>query len=273
MSKKRGTDAGRDRARRVTPRQQVGDVRTYFDIQGEQRRAAKRAVADFIVDNYFQEGDSILLDAGTSLWPVAKRIVDKSAEVPQETHFTIMTHNYRAFEILVDTPRSANLNIILAGGRYDQDLNALFGVQTAQSYKTFFPRVVLIGISGFKADTGLFCHGNTEELQVKELIFQKSCSRRIIVADDTKLGLQDSFSFGKTVDMRAGTDECVVVTSKPGQGADKLGRGRYRDEIEKLRRKYEIQVEEVSVSSEEEVVAGARVKRRKTRSKTDGRGE
>jgi DeoR/GlpR family transcriptional regulator of sugar metabolism len=220
----------------------------YFEIQEGKRKLEKEAIATFIAGKYFHEGDSILLDAGTSLYPLAQRIVDAGTATPDQTHFTIMTHNYRAFEILVGAPKEANLNIVLAGGRYDQDLKALFGAQTASNYKTFYPRTVVIGISGLVADIGLFCHGNTEELQVKELIFAKTCTRRIIVADPTKLGQQDSFLFGKTVDLRAGSDECVVVTTIPDKGEESRIRDRYDSEVDKLRKKYSVDVQEIDLA-------------------------
>jgi DeoR/GlpR family transcriptional regulator of sugar metabolism len=223
-------------------------AKSYFDIQEAKRVAYKEAVADFIVRKYFHEGDSILLDAGTSLYPLARKIVKVSRDSPDETHFTIMTHNYRSFEILVGAPKEANLNIVLAGGRYDQDLRALFGAQTASNYETFYPRAVVIGMSALVADIGLFCHGNTEELQVKQLIFKKSCTRRIIVADHTKLGQQDSFLFGKSVEMKAGTDECILVTTMPEKNDDAKVRERYDREVDKLRNKYEINVQEIDLT-------------------------
>ncbi len=232
-------------------------ARSYFDIQEESRHKEKEAVADLIVGKYFHEGDSILLDAGTSLYPLANRIVVAGKQSPDGTHFTIMTHNYRAFEILVGAPKEANLNIVLAGGRYDQDLKALFGAQTSSNYETFFPRTVVIGISGLVADVGLFCHGNTEELQVKELIFKKSCARRIIVADHTKLGQQDSFLFGKSIDLRAGTEECVVVTTMPSESVELRVRDKYHAEVEKLRKKYEINVHEIDMAKIESRVSTA----------------
>jgi len=225
------------------------DARSYFDIQGDKEERAKKAVADWIVEKYFHPGDSILLDAGTSLHPIATKIVEKSKDKPDETHFTIMTHNYRAFQILVKADKAANLNIVLAGGRYDQDLNALFGAQTASNYATFYPRTVVIGISGSVADIGLFCHGNTEELQVKELIFKKSCTRRIVVAHHTKLGRQDSFLFGSTLGLKAGAAEgCVLVTTKPDRSETSLIQDKYREEVDLLRKKYSIDVQEIEVS-------------------------
>jgi DeoR/GlpR family transcriptional regulator of sugar metabolism len=240
--------SGRSRRTRITRKshgEPASTAKSYFDIQDERRSSAKRLVAQYIVEEFLREGDSILLDAGTSLYPLAEGIVQMAEEEPEHTHFTVMTHNYRAFEILVKAPRRANLNIILAGGRYDQDLVALFGTQTTSNYATFFPRAVVIGISGLVADIGLFCHGNTEEIQLKEDIFSKACLRRIIVADHSKLGVMDSFRFGKATEMRAGAEECIVVTDKPEKGADKRIRDRYRDQVEKLRDLYQIDVREI----------------------------
>ena len=189
---------------------------TYFGARDQQQRQAKAAVARCIVENYLNESDSILLDAGTSLYPIAQNIGREALSKPGRTHFTIMTHNYKAFEELVKgVPREANLNNILAGGRYDQDLNALFGKQTVDAYNDFYPRVVLIGISGFVAEIGLFCHGNTEELAVKEAIFGKRARDRIIVADHTKIGLLDGFMFGDAQHLLAKVDRCIVVTDQP----------------------------------------------------------
>jgi DeoR/GlpR family transcriptional regulator of sugar metabolism len=196
----------------VSPREDE----SYFRARDQQHRDVKASVARCIVENYLNEGDSILLDAGSSLYPIAQIIAQKAQSEPGRTHFTIMTHNYKAFEELVKgVPREANLNIVLAGGRYDQDLNALFGKQTVDAYNDFFPRVVLIGISGFVAEIGLFCHGNTEELAVKEAIFGKRARDRIIVADHTKIGLLDGFKFGDAQHLLAKVDRCVVVTDQP----------------------------------------------------------
>lgn len=192
-----------------------GEDESYFRARDNEHREEKRAVAKYIVENFLYEGDSILLDAGSSLYPIAQIMAQKAQSIPGRTHYTVMTHNYKAFEELVKVPREANLNIVLAGGRYDQDLNALFGNQTVNAYNDFFPRVVLIGISGFVADIGLFCHGNTEELAVKEAIFGKRARDRIIVADYTKIGLLDGFRFGASQSLLAKVERCIVVSNHP----------------------------------------------------------
>jgi DeoR/GlpR family transcriptional regulator of sugar metabolism len=224
---------------------------SYFQARDQEHKNAKFAVAKCIVENYLSEGGSILLDAGTSLYPLADIIGQKAKSQPGKTHFTIMTHNYRAFEVLVkEVPREANLNIVLAGGRYDQDLNALFGNQTVTAYKDFFPRVVLLGVSGIVAEIGLFCHGNTEELAVKEAIFSKQAHDRIIVADHTKIGRVDGFRFGESQKLRALVDRCVVVTNQPPENSPLSLREGFLKQVQLLKEQG-VEVKEVQLADTE----------------------
>ena len=64
---------------------------SYFQARDQQHKDAKVAVASCIVENFLTEGDSILLDAGTSLYPIAEIIAQKAKSEPGLTHFTIMT--------------------------------------------------------------------------------------------------------------------------------------------------------------------------------------
>jgi len=218
----------------VTSRGAAG-FSTYFQTRETRTSTVKRQIAKYIVDNLLTEGDSILLDSGTSLCPIAEEIAKGAQATPGRTHYTILTHNLRAFQILVEgSPREANLNIVLAGGRYDQDLNGLFGPQSIMAYENFFPRVVLIGISGLIAYQGLFCHGNTEELAVKETIFNKSTRDRVIVADCSKIGISDAFLFGRTDHLRANADNCFVITNQPSNTDSLAAKERFQREIQAL---------------------------------------
>jgi DeoR/GlpR family transcriptional regulator of sugar metabolism len=218
-------------ARIVTPSKET----SFFQARDQERRHAKNAVAKCIVDEYLKEGDSILLDAGSSLYPIAEMIAQKARSEPGRTHFTIMTHNYKAFEVLATVPREANLNIVLAGGRYDQDLNALFGNQTVTAYADFFPRIVLLGMSAFKTEIGLFCHGNTEELAVKRAIFEKQARDRIIVADYKKIGQVDGFRYGEPSGLRSRVNRCVLVTDQPPSVASADVKDRFTQQVQTLR--------------------------------------
>ena len=219
---------------------------SYFEKREILYRSSKQAVGHYVVDELLKEGDSIMLDAGTSSYPVAEEIAAKAQHDPASTHYTIMTHNYKAFQILVDqVPSEAMVNIVLAGGRYDRDLNALFGPQTIMSYDNFFPRVAIIAVSSMVADQGLFCHGNTEELSVKQVLFRKAARDRIIIADYTKLGVPDALCFGESQHLRANVERCIIVTDSPGPDANEATRERFQHEIERLTNVYRVTVKVV----------------------------
>lgn len=195
----------------------------YFDAQSTRVTDAKKIIAKHAVSNYLAPGDSIVIDAGTTLWPIAEELAKA-----KETSYSIMTHNYIAFEKLQARAKEGGLNLFLAGGRYDDDLKAFFGDQTCRAYESFGPRKVFIGVSGLSAGAGLRCRGNTEESQVKDLISKLPAQHRIIVADFTKFGNTDALQFANTGDLSISTTEqaeghtpikihASIVTNRPNE--------------------------------------------------------
>jgi DeoR/GlpR family transcriptional regulator of sugar metabolism len=167
---------------------------------------ALRAVA------LLEEGDSLLIDAGTSLTPIAKLIRRMADTMTQQTHYTVMTHNNEAFNALSDTPPDARFNVFQTGGRYDRDLNASFGHQAEMAYLRFHPRWVFIGQNGLEADLGLFCHGNTEELALKREIFAMPAWGRVVISDFTKIGSPGGLLFGDSANLITNVDHCIVLS-------------------------------------------------------------
>jgi len=104
---------------------------------------------------------------------------------------------------------------------------------------------VLIGVSGLVAEIGLFCHGNTEELMVKRSIFGKRTLDRIIVADYTKVGLQNGFRFGDAREFRANVNRCILVTDVPPADSPLEERERFSRQIQIMEERLGIKVERV----------------------------
>jgi DeoR family fructose operon transcriptional repressor len=193
------------------PTKQEQETTQYYAVRVNQRAFSKYAVALRAVA-LLEEGDSILIDAGTSLTPIA-RILRKLADLnANQTHYTIMTHNNDAFLALSDTPASARFNVFQTGGRYDRDLNASFGHQAEMAYLRFHPRWVFIGHNGLEADLGLFCHGNTEELALKREVFAMPAGGRVIISDLTKIGRPGGLLFGDSSSLTTNVDECWIIT-------------------------------------------------------------
>jgi len=191
----------------------MGNSTFYFEKQ-RLNKIAKLAVA-FRAALFLQEGDSLLIDAGTSLTPIAKILRAMAKEYSKYTHYTIMTHNRAAFDSLIDAPSDAKFNLFQTGGRYDSDLNASFGHQAEGAYEDYHPKWVFIGQSGINADRGPFCHGNTEELSLKMIIFSKPAYCRVIVSDYTKLGIPGGLCFGSSDRLTDNVEHCVLLTNDP----------------------------------------------------------
>ncbi len=205
---------------------------TYFEMVKTRFLETKDAIAKRIVSDFLNEGDSIVLDGGTSLVAVANEIVSRFKLAPITTHFSIMTHNRRAFDILTDgTDLSAYLDVFLAGGLYNRNLNAFFGAHTVAAYTNYFPKVVVIGAVGISSKHGLFCHGNTEELALKQFLSAMPTRDRIIVVDFTKIGVLNGHCFCKPQNLSLNTDRCIIVSNKPDETADKSIKERFANEL------------------------------------------
>ena len=93
------------------------------------------------------------------------------------------------------------------------------------------------------------CHGNTEELSVKEVIFGKPCRDRIIITDYMKLGTHDALRFGQSRELKTKAARCIVVTNKPPEDSDQQIVERYHGELERLRNNIKVEVHEVEAKS------------------------
>ncbi|MFN8528382.1 MAG: hypothetical protein U0670_07210 [Anaerolineae bacterium] len=229
----------------------------YYEMRSNLRQFSKYAVALRAV-SLLSEGDSLLIDAGTSLTPIAKIIRNMADNEPVRTHYTIMTHNNQAFLALSNTLPEALFNVFQTGGRYDRDLNASFGHQAETAYLGFHPRWVFIGQNGLEADLGLFCHGNTEELALKRAIFARPAWGRVIIADFTKIGTPGGLLFGDSSNLTANVEECMIITDDihdkkfksygdKSKGKSKRFGKRFRERFEtqmrSLKETYQTQVE------------------------------
>jgi DeoR/GlpR family transcriptional regulator of sugar metabolism len=187
---------------------------TFYEEKAKRHLYVKYAVA-FRAALFLEEGDALSIDAGTSLTPIAKILKAMAEQYTNFSHFTIMTHNRGAFDSLIDARTEARVNLFQTGGRYDRDLNASFGNQAESAYENYHPKWVFLGQSGIDSDQGLFCHGNTEELSLKRIIFSKPAYTRVIVSDYTKLGIPGGLCFGSSDRLTDNVAHCVLITNNP----------------------------------------------------------
>ena len=225
----------------------------YFMSHLEAQEKDKIRVADYVCENLVTEGDSIALDAGTSPMYVAKSLFEKYSKM----NLSILTHNMEVFkkfgtgykrDITTEMWQGTNIQLILTGGEFSPSYNALFGVQTESAYNEYFPRLVILAISGLissnqsEYEDGLYCHA-TIERPVKKLLFTKPTDRRVVVADWKKLGRPDSYRLGEITKLTIGVSESVtIVTTKPPKNEKQGIKAQFKKIVENLQNDLKVKV-------------------------------
>ncbi len=222
--------------------------------EAKQRENLLDKIAISLLSNcLLSEGDSIIIDAGTSLTPIAKIIKERAQEKPKQTHYSIMTHNRSAFDLLIEAKSTARFNVFHTGGRYDEDLNASFGWLSEYAYQNFHAKWAFMGQAGLVSNEGLFCHGNTEELSLKRIIFSKPGYARVIIADWSKIGIPAGLCFGDSDKFVDNVDYCLLLTTMPNKQmeiSEKLDR-----ELTRLESTYKVKVIRVDYDYKDNILS------------------
>lgn len=229
---------------------------TFFGAKINKNPFDKYAVA-LVANGLLAEGDSIVIDAGTSLTPIAQMIQVRAPTAYREMHYSIMTHNRPAFDILIKSDLRAHFNIFHTGGRYDDDLNASFGWLAENAYQNFFAKWVFVGQAGIVAHEGLFCHGNTEELSLKRTIFRKPGYARVVLSDASKIGIPAGLCFGEADKLKDNVDFCILLVTLD-KSSRTIDLDRIDRELQVLENRYKVNV--VRIEYEIERIGDDRVR-------------
>ena len=159
-------------------------------------RTEKSMLARHISDNYIEDFSSIIIDAGSTQQLIIEEIMK------DHSYLSILTNNMTAFRLNSGLQIERNSHeFILTGGKYVPRYDALLGRETINSFDSFNPNTLIIGVSGFSSQHGLHCHGN-DEVPVKSFLFTKNVNSLIIPLDYSKLGRFDSYVFGPINDLK-----------------------------------------------------------------------
>src|SRR5579875_1905097 len=136
----------------------------------EKQRIAAKAV------EMIQDGDSIILDVGTTTLEIARALKGKR-------NLTVLVSNLRAALELASQPA---IQVIVVGGMLRASELSMVGHLTEQTLRSFQVDKAFIGVGGITLEHGL-TEFNFDEAGTKRAMFE--CAReRIVVADHTKFG-------------------------------------------------------------------------------------
>jgi DeoR/GlpR family transcriptional regulator of sugar metabolism len=137
----------------------------------EEKIRIGKAVAELIHD-----GDSILIDGGTTTYFVAK-------ELHKKRNLKIITTSMLLFPILWDIP---DATIYLTGGVVHREFEDTYGDITLETIKRFKPEYTIMGVDGVSIANG-FTTTDPSMAMVKRQMVAVS-KNLIIVADSSKFG-------------------------------------------------------------------------------------
>lgn len=239
--------------------EQSGDVimlrGLYIRTKMIEQNDVKRQIAIHISNQYVQDFDAVLLDAGSTAEMVAEEMFAR------RRFLSVLTNNMGAYAAYTrakektsanpindeDPPNRGN-ELIISGGRYVDVYESLLGEGALKSIADFVPNIIILGTSGLRYEEGIFCHGS-EEAAVKKLLWTKPTDIRLIATDWTKIGKRDAHSFGPVEQLGVNAKKAVVVTSEPPRSAYTKSAERvkeFENQIKNLE-KHNIKVDRIKV--------------------------
>ena len=126
--------------------------------------------------SYIEEGDTIYLDYGTTIYQLAKHLKKIS-------NITVVTNSIPIVNLLL---RYENVNVIILGGVLRRNEGSLFGALATNSMDKIFVDIGFFGCGGIDIKNGI-TNFHMDEVEVsRKMIFQSQTS--IFMADKSKFG-------------------------------------------------------------------------------------
>lgn len=147
-----------------------------FGTRTEMNEGAKRRIARWATE-LVQDGDSILLDASTTVYYMAPYLQDRR-------NLTIITNGIEVAQLLAQNPSNT---VILVGGVLSNDGTSVTGLLGEHFLKDIHVKTAFVSCSGFTPEVGM-TEVDIHEAQLKG---------RMVASATSVVGLIDSSKFGK----------------------------------------------------------------------------
>ena len=149
--------------------------KNFLRLREETAKAEKQRIGKAVIE-LINDGDSIMIDGGSTTYYVAKNLHKRRG-------LTIITTSFNMLPILLEI---SDAKIYLTGGLIQRYFEDLIGDISIDSIRRFKPNNVIIGIDGMSIKNG-FTSTESSMKQIKKQM--KSVGEKtIVVADSTKIG-------------------------------------------------------------------------------------
>lgn len=147
----------------------------------------KNAIAKKAAE-YINNDETIFINSSSTALLVLKYLKDKRV--------TVITNNGKALALDIDN----KVSLVLTGGNIRFPKEALTGEFAVNNLSKVTATKSIIGISGLSFDMGL-TSPNLDEVAINELMLSRVTEGAIIVAESSKLGLNNTFVSGAISDI------------------------------------------------------------------------
>jgi len=191
---------------------QGAGIEPSFALKQGQMTGAKQRIAQKAVE-YLSDGDSVILDCGTTTLEVLGQIGRKK--------LTIITGSWPAVNYLHG---NARVELYLAPGLYSETSAGVISAMTGAFFKSFYADVVLMGTQGLCPHRGATVPGPADA-SLKETLAAQG-KKRILLADSSKVGqvFLSRFAFAETF-------EAIITDSSIAEDALQTLRERCKEVV------------------------------------------
>lgn len=154
-----------------------------LQLQKQENMSQKMAIARKALE-YIQNGDTIILDSGTTTTEIAKIISGYN-------NLTVITN---ALNIALILGAQAGINVIVTGGEFKAPTLSLTGQKAADFFQNLHVDKLFLATAGIALKTGLTYPG-ISDICVKRAMIE-SADETYLVADSTKIGKNSFASLG-----------------------------------------------------------------------------
>lgn len=174
------------------------------DVKQTRHAEEKRAVAR-IAASLIEEGQAVYLAAGTT--------VESMVPFLPKYRLRIVTNSLPVFN---DLRHEENYELFLIGGSYDRNIEAFTGSFAEEFVSRLGTDIAFVSSDGIEG-------GAISSAYIEEAEFQRCAltvaKKRILIADSSKIGEREFFSFYNLADL----DAIVIEPDAPQERIEKLG--------------------------------------------------
>ena len=137
----------------------------------------KEAIARYVIQNIVKEGNTIILDVGTTTMAVAQVLAQTNLKVNVVTN-SLITANFLI--------KNKNVDIHVPGGKYDRFLDTFDFSDSISYYNNIHADYFLMSCNGVTLESGFTVPQKV--LAVTKSIIMKHVNKSIMLVDHTKIG-------------------------------------------------------------------------------------